>query len=479
MPITPSKHDTTSPHFPHGSERGYKRGCRASYPCPATPTCATAHAKECLERRERRRAQGVDRVPDPGEARLGYNVRRRLLLTLTAVTLDELATRTGLTIDQITAVRDGDDTWVPEHVAGTLDGAWAWFRYGHDLDALTPEQHGHYPTYLYGCRCHRCCRARATLRKKQELGIKTPGSVEPVTAELAAHTRALVAAAGSRYALERVVGLEPGVLLRVTEQRGGVTRATIEKLCIQTPESVTTALNDTSMVDATVTRKQVGMLGAQGYPQAWVLKQATGADKARIHRAATKVTVRTARAVSEVFDRLADTPATPEATGLTTTHITKAIRQARARGYYPAMCYDEDGNLNVRALPGHPWSDADERAAATLDALYARARCEASISVIARRIGAEPKSVERRLSQLGLRSSRPGEIDLRADSVAIADRIKSLYWQYDQGAIGPVTALLTLGLTRTLPIQGKAAIPRNHPEWRAFFAVAEQGGEAA
>jgi hypothetical protein len=476
MPIQPATRDRTSPDFPHGTERGNSRGCTSTInDCPSDPTCAEAAVTEWHRRNE----QKAHDEAGPEDGRKGFYVRRRLAVTLTKTTVADLAGETGLSQDQITAVAEGSNIWLPERLAAPLDRAWALHYYGIDVDLLAPEAHGKSTTYSWGCRCRPCQRGQNNAKKRQELGIATHATVLPVTPAMQKHLAGLVEAAGSAHALSDVIGIHRDALTRIRRGEGGVQRKVAARLAAHTRATITSALNENTLVSLAPTVDRLGKLGAMGYPAKWVLRRAGANKEYMLRPGALWITRRLEKGIEAEFNALAHVPATPEALGVGKQHISRAKNNAARNGYHPALHYDDQGNLDTRSVPGSPWATADDKAAATLDALFMRTRGELSIRAIAEKIGGNVKNFERTCRILGLRSM-PSEAryevpPLTPESRPVAERIKALYWQYDDGQIGPVTAILSLGLTTTMTLgNGSGAIPLDHPEYVAFHAqVAE------
>jgi hypothetical protein len=98
--------DPADPDFPHGTATGYAKGCHRASPCPATPTCTTAHRR--LAKLARARRLGVvapgptTRVPAAG---LSGHIRT--LMAAPGTTLNMIATVSGTHPQTVRACAEG------------------------------------------------------------------------------------------------------------------------------------------------------------------------------------------------------------------------------------------------------------------------------------------------------------------------------------------------------------------------------------
>lgn len=191
----------------------------------------------------------------------------------------------------------------------------------------------------------------------------------------------------------------------------------------------------------------IGQLRALGYPTQWV-------DAQREHLT-----------VEALHARIGDTPADPARDGIDAETIDRTKVGAREDGYYPPICYD-DGVLNVRAIPDHPWSRADARVAKSFDLIDAIARGTMSASAMVRDgLAHDTTTVDRMRKRLGLRyvyDHRDG-VRLRPECKARAAWIRSMIEDYNDGVRGPVEVALTIGSVD--------AVISSHPERIAWEAT--------
>jgi hypothetical protein len=216
----------------------------------------------------------------------------------------------------------------------------------------------------------------------------------------------------------------------------------------------------------------VGTLQAQGYGMPWQ-EEASG-----IARYVLELAVRRARRgeiqhVSEdmtrrlvaLHARYADTPATPENTGREAKQIKRVRSLARASGWHPAAAYDENRELDWRAIPDHPWVITDEWCHNRIEQLRLIVDnpdlgAEALSTMI---VEANPdagnrhtidKQIERLMDRLNLRPSQGGGVERRA---ALHEEL----WRfYRRGDKTPVAFCLDNGLADVVAQE----IARDHPD---------------
>lgn len=462
--------DPNDSAFKHGTLTGYTAGCRKTYPCPATPTCneeANRHQRELRKRRE---------ANDPKKGRYTTYVLRRLNQTLEHVTPGEVGEFLHMRGERINAIAERRDkatrgVRIHEKLAAELDRAWAWFVHGR---ALGPDvKHGTASGYFVShCRCTVCGDYAARHRRRFDAGIKDPAQeIVTIEAGFAAHVRSLIAAAGSVHALSRVTGLAAHRLTNMGAPGTTVRAATVQILASHTPATVATAVeafNGKVRVDATRTHWLMGTLAALGYPKQWQ-KAAAGIPHARTETNATHVLRSTERAMEALHERLRETPAT-EADGITRGSISRAKNFAASQGYYPPCSYDDDGTLNVRAIPGHAFGELDIYSEHKIHLLYLLTQGDNQLEA-ARKVGCSP-DVFRNLRH-GLKyTNLGGQGGTYLDHLASRDRIVEIRETYDRmvrGEIGAVTATILLDVHNKDLIRRVNSPEGLHPEivaWR-------------
>ena len=210
---------------------------------------------------------------------------------------------------------------------------------------------------------------------------------------------------------------------------------------------------------------KVHQMQALGYPIAW---QQTQIGRPRclytlVNRTSETVEAPIAHDVFELAARIGDRPANP-GDGMTAAAINHAKGRARKAGYYPPACYNEDGTLDYRAIPDHPWSRADEQAHRKLDLLRALVKYDGfkDRPEIAAELGRTDREAERLVAQYRLTLSE-------------SRRKKRLAWlrgqfdRFDTDNVDPVLFALQIDLyegTRTFPLDhpGVVAWREQHPE---------------
>lgn len=252
------------------------------------------------------------------------------------------------------------------------------------------------------------------------------------------------------------------------------------------------ALSDTFKMDADLARLLVHQLQACGFPAQWITDK-TGLTFSRLlHPASTQqqVTRPYYETLKAIFDQIDGRMADPATDGLTRRQITLAKLAASRAGVYPPAAYNEDGTLNLRALPDHPWAQADDRCAALLELAHALATTGNRAEAV-RATGDRPgddQRVTRVIRQLGIKFTDTvtdeisGKVsrfvyephEARQVNRDVFDRIETAWEAYVSNDLGPVKAALTLGLV-DVDRRGTGALPKDHPEVIAWCA--EQASE--
>lgn len=442
------------PTFPHGTPTGYNYGCRPSRrTCPASPSC---HEANKARNAERKAHPGV-----PGDPTTSH-VQRRIRQAVEAVGLEKLMERAGVTEAHIAAVLERTSPTIPESDSLALDFAWAYLVHG--TDPTDPNvEHGKASTYSkVRCRCRACRDAQLRShtnwiagRKTDHTILEAPGLAEHVTRLVQAHgIQAVAAASGvTQYPIRTV--------MRGSRARVRVIRA------LAATTAAECARHATLVPSATALHQSRTML-ALGYPLTWQAKQA-GVSATAVHDFATgnRIQQRVAKAMQELADRIGDRPATPE-DGLTPHAISLSKGRARRMGYYPPAYYDENGQVDPRSIPDHPWSKIDTRADDHLRAAKLLITPGHTQEQIAQLIGHSEKWVGARAKSLGLSYTKTGVNEYAVDWSLHRDvmtRVSTVYADYEAGEVGPVTAAITLGL------MNPTITYKEHPEVVAWWAA--------
>lgn len=201
-------------------------------------------------------------------------------------------------------------------------------------------------------------------------------------------------------------------------------------------------------------------------------------------------------AVEALASQVGDREATP-GDGVTTRSIGHAKACARRDGWYPPGCYRDDGTLDPRAVPvardsrgrvvsGHGWVLADEEAALTLDVLRASVGLDpATSTVLARRLGTNPRRVQRVRARVGLTYDCTANTHLRVTAGAhtAAAAVQVVLDGYDDGGLDPVHACYRLFWLNPDPDRyGHLLtwrVPRDHPGRVAYDAETRAHGRVA
>ena len=219
-----------------------------------------------------------------------------------------------------------------------------------------------------GCKCADCLRARRISnyqsRRLREQGI-TRYAPDELRQRVQNHVDALVRVTGvSLAAISRAAGVE-GKRAGEVHRGMGVATVTAHKLLAVTPAK---ALEYLTYIDVEPFRLITGQLQALGYTYRWQERQVGAChryvnlilDRARNGRQ-DRMDVEAFTKWQDLLAEYGDREATTE-DGLSPMQIKQAKTVATRNGFYPPACYDDDGNLNYRFVPDHPWARADEYA---------------------------------------------------------------------------------------------------------------------
>ena len=199
---------------------------------------------------------------------------------------------------------------------------------------------------------------------------------------------------------------------------------------------------------------------------------------------------------ARLLDRVRDTPADAARDGIAQRGLTRAKVDAKRLGYYPPNCYDDDGNLDYRSIPDHPWAGADDHAHDMLDAAHIligrsederRERLARALGVLSsvelptddtvtddtRDLFTRLETVRRRIHRLKDRfHCRDNDTD-RAVGLA---HLRAILDEWDTSGEDVLTFTLRHDLVRL----NSQAVPRDHPGVKAWLAEqAEQAEQEA
>ncbi len=338
----------------------------------------------------------------------------------------------------------------------------------YSASTITDPDHPDFPHreergYQRGCR-RECCRRAHFVRQKQErMGIRQMVPAEKVRP----HLQRLVKAAGSQIAVARHLDIAPGTVRQIAHGRVEsvhhrlATRiAALSPTAVTPEEGVTLSGNQLQVVNKQRSVDLLRRLQADGHPMKELGAELTNHAQAPgwVTNYQTHITVEAARAVEALYARLVDVRGTS----------TRTARQAAALGYYPGRYYDENDQVDLRAIPEHPWSVLDDRCTrALLVAQALVADPAANRREIAEKVGIIERRVQRVVSMMGVRSTFTKE-----ETAALRAQYEPTLnaWQYD--GLDTVVAAMRLGLMPNIWIAHQPDWPTTaeHPgllEWLA------------
>jgi hypothetical protein len=331
--------------------------------------------------------------------------------------------------------------------------------------------HGTNRGYELHCGCDPCRDARRSYTKRLTLS-RTRGALADGQHVDASAARAHLAELrrqvplASNYTLRRVTGLSQGTIERLID--GSATRIAVRSARRLLDTSVEDVRAAAFCVDPTDTWNKVRQLQAAGYPVRWQSEQINVARAALVGGDGRElITAKVAEAVADLHRRVGLRLATPATTGVNQRIITRVRIEARKLGYYPPGCYDDNGDLDPRSIPDHPWSMADERAGQCLAILRDILDGELSHADIAVRYGVSDRKVGRVAGAVGVVHTNPEREQAETTARAVLDA-------YDHTDLDPVHAALRLHL-----FTSGYAIPSDHPGLLAYQAETDSLGVAA
>lgn len=454
------------PAFPHGEARGYGAGCRATYPCPKTPSCADDHAAKLRIRR---------RSPNefPGQAKTTF-VRRRLLETLDRAGEQRVREHARVTRKTIQHVLETNSTTISFDVSARLDAAWAWFI--HDTDVTADGYpHGTITGYHRKCRCRPCNDAstaiatKADARRAKGLSSGFTPVNDKIARKVTAHTRTLVDQS-SIAQVARAAGVGTEAVRRCLKGKALLPRTSVA-LLETTHEQVAAATVELGVMDGTQARFYVRTMWALGYPLKWQAEQA-GISMQAVCDAGSKahpsIVIKHFRAIEALARRVGDTLAGPD-DGVHPDRATRARNDARRAGWYPPAAYDDNGNLDPRAIPGNAYEKADEWAMKRLIAVRALAG-GTPLKAVARTLNMAKETVGKRVRHGLTYEGRGLGLDVKASAPRIR-QIMDVWHAVEAAEYGPVTGVLILDIHPRDYYALKAW--KDHPEVLAWLAAQE------
>lgn len=242
--------------------------------------------------------------------------------------------------------------------------------------------HGQERGYFRGCKSECCVRAHSREAKRRALlsmrGVTARVDAGPIREHLAHlvsldstfHLTAIATASGVLH--KTVWDISRGNTEMVSQRNAA-------RLLAVTPEQIRAA---TWRVPADKARAQVRGMMAQGWPGTWICERLGYTNPKS--RQPVFMYAKTNHLTRDLADRV-DALAAEVGGSIGPSHIT-ATRSKR-RGWWPLAALDEDGTLNLRGLPGHPWHEADQDAGRLIDAAIESTRIESSLTIAAERYG--------------------------------------------------------------------------------------------
>ena len=312
--------------------------------------------------------------------------------------------------------------------------------------------HGEERGYWRGCEDACCLDAHSRASKVRALRRMRSGGSQVPVGPLREHVRSLTAHAGvTTRVVARVAGLSSDTLYGIT---GGAYKTvrlpTAEAILAVTYQRVLEHLSPDALVPTFRPRQQVYSMMAQGWSGVWIVTQieANGNPSGQtalyfIKKNSPYCTVDTANKVAALAERV----------GASEGPSPHARSAARRKGYWPLAAYDDDGTLNFRRLPGHPWADADDMVGRLLDDLEWWSR--------------HPKATDTEVSHSMDVPREPNEVKrLRERLVRLhGDRwhavLRGAVDAYEQGADGTLEAVRA-GIVLVGRV-GSTQVPLDHP----------------
>jgi hypothetical protein len=232
--------------------------------------------------------------------------------------------------------------------------------------------HGPGPGRGPGCRCEACTAANrraAGQRDRQIIYGRWQPYVDAGPAR--EHLQALSAAGVGWKRAAELAGVSTGAVSKLL-YGGPADRPPTRRIRPETAAAILAVrpaagqLAPSALTGSTGTRRRLQALVATGWSQARLARELglTGANFGAMMRR-DQVTAGTARAVSELYDRLWN-QLPPEQDQRTRIAASRARRYAAARGWAPPLAWDDDVIDDPRGRPAESWKRAARRASADL-----------------------------------------------------------------------------------------------------------------
>lgn len=330
-----------------------------------------------------------------------------------------------------------------------------------------------------GCKCAPCRRARERQSKRNKhlraQGLSSKVATKQDAMRARGYVRSLLHAVpgASLNSLAAASGLSRSTLARLMELK--VSPGTCERVLRL---AVADVIPHVAWHPADRVYTQLRRLQAAGFSVLWLCRQSGNKTLPTVmaryeNGRQTSVSADVALLVQGFVDQYGWRDATVE-DGLSIRTITWMQRRARSEGFYPPYCYDEDGNLQLRWLPGHPWAEIDDDCSREIEVMRLLLSATASREIERQYPTFQQRRIERIKSRLGLRmEATPGEFQVyrvHPDCADVAERIRQVIADYDEHGLDPVRACLMLGTRRA----GSGNAPADHPEVAAWLSEQQQ-----
>lgn len=262
-----------------------------------------------------------------------------------------------------------------------------------------------------GCRCT-ACREKASTHKNTRARMLAYGRWQPFVDAGPAreHVRSLTAAGIGAAQVARLAGVSETAVAALLYPREG--RPPSRRIRPETEAAILAVrpdrarLSDGTKIDAAGSRRRVQALARQGWT---IARQGEIAGFPALDRIIRQpcVTVATERRIRALYDGLWD-QVPPEETLSDRVRAGQARSLARRNGWVPPLGWDEEAgsphcidNPDAVPVPGCVRGDGREHGALTEEAVEL-ARQDEHPAMIARRLGASQKTVERTLVRAGI-----------------------------------------------------------------------------
>lgn len=266
-----------------------------------------------------------------------------------------------------------------------------------------PHHHGTRLAYRKdGCGCDPCCAASSAYEKhrlRQRMYGRSPWTD---AAPVVKHIATLRANGMGSVTIGRLAGVSAATIDRLSYVIGGqrakqLRNETAARILAVQPKA--TALAPAALLPNVGTRRRLEALVAVGWSmKALAFRLGRPSPSLRRTMRSELVLAATARAVTALYDELWD-QAPPASTAYKAAAVAKTKRYAVDHGWAPPLAWDDDTIDDPTAQPSGV--APTQHRAADLDDVEHLALAGAGIEEIARRVGTNPRSLERRLFRAG------------------------------------------------------------------------------